>query len=288
MPTETRPINAELDATEQSFFTSPWGTHKPGKLQGFLINLTRRTFLQRGTFRHTMTNWITSLGRPIDVTFRGNCYRIEGRNNLIEYGLLTRPSYNAQELDFLCEPLEGGGTAVDIGCNIGIYSLTLAKSAGPEGRVISIDANPDMIRHLEFNASASGLNTVTAINCAVGESDAMVDLHIREDDVAIVSVQENPLGPIKMRPLLSVLEEAGISHLDSLKIDIEGYEDFALVPFLKNAPEALLPSRIVIEQSSRNVDYPGCSSEFKRLGYVLRGRSKINSLYERDKSETTS
>lgn len=207
---------------------------------------------------------------------------------MIEYGLLTRPSYNAQEIDFLCEPLQEGGIAADIGCNIGIYSLSLAKSAGPKGRVISIDANPDMIRHLEFNASASNLDNITAINCAVGESEAMVDLRIREDDVAIVSVQENPLGSIKMRPLLSVLEEAGVDHLDSLKIDIEGYEDFALVPFLQNAPEALLPSRIVIEQSSRNRDYPGCSVEFERLGYLLRGRSKINSLYERPEVKPTS
>ena len=67
-----------------------------------------------------MTNWITSLGRPIDVTFRGNQYRIEGRNNLIEYGLLTRPSYNAQEIDFVSEPLQESGIAIDIGCNIGI------------------------------------------------------------------------------------------------------------------------------------------------------------------------
>ena len=228
-----------------------------------------------------MTNLITSLGRPIDITFRGNRYRIEGRNNLIEYGVLTRPSYNAQEIDFLIEPLKEGGTAVDIGCNIGIYALSLARSAGPESRVIAIDANVDMIRHLEFNASASGINNVTAINCAVGANEAMVDLLIREDDVAIVSVKENPLGGIKMQPLLTVLEEAGLEGLDSLKIDIEGHEDSALVPFLQNAPEALLPSRIVIEQQSRNTDYPGCAAEFERLGYSLFSRSKINSLYKR-------
>jgi len=36
-----------------------------------------------------------------------------------------------------------------------------------------------------------------------------------------------------------------------LKIDIEGHEDKALVPFLLNAPKTLLPNKIVIEQPSK-------------------------------------
>jgi FkbM family methyltransferase len=277
----TRTINDDHDATDQSFFDAPWGTHQPHMLQNLLIGVTRRTFLQRGRLRHRMTNLITSLGRPIDVRFRDCKFRIAGRNNLIEYGLLTRPSYNGIEIDFLSAAVRDGGVALDIGCNIGLYSLPLAKAAGPRGRVLSIDANPAMIQHLNFNAQASDLKIITGLNVAVGGTRGRVDLKIRRDDVAIVSVVENDAGAVPMLPLSDIVEQAGLSRVDALKIDIEGHEDYALVPYLKSAPEALLPSRIVIEQASRGTDYPGCAAEFARLGYRLQERTKINSLYER-------
>lgn len=278
---ETRAIHAGNDSADHTFFETEWGAHKPKFLQGFLIGLTRRTILQRGRLRHRMTNLITSLGRPIDVTFRNCKFRIEGRNNLIEYGLLTRPSYNGQEIDFLCDAVKDGGVALDIGSNIGIYSLSLAKAAGPKGRVLGIDANPEMIKHLNFNAKASGLTNITGINTAVGGTAGRVDLNIRLDDVAIVTVVDNDAGAFQMLPLMQIIRDEGLTRIDALKIDIEGHEDLAMVPFLQSAPDPLLPKRIVIEQCARNQDYPGCSKEFARLGYKLVGRSKNNSLYER-------
>lgn len=84
-----------------------------------------------------------------------------------------------------------------------------------------------------------------------------------------------------MRPLLSIVQDVGLHRVDSLKIDIKGHEDAALVPFLQLAPEAYLPSRIVIERASPAGDYPGCAAEFERLGYKLIGRTPNNSMYER-------
>lgn len=136
-----------------------------------------------------MTRIIMSLGCPLDVEFRGCRYRIEGRNNLIERGLLTRPSYNAEEIEFLGQAVADGGVAVDIGSNIGLYSSPLARVAGATGTVLSIDANPEMVEHLMFNAKASGLWNLVMLNLAVGGEEAMVDLRIRQNDVAIVGVE---------------------------------------------------------------------------------------------------
>jgi len=68
-------------------------------------------------------------------------------------------------------------------------------------------------------------------------------------------------------PLHQIVSEAGVTRVDALKIDIEGFEDTALVPYLQEAPEHLLPKRIVIEICAPETDYPGCLAEFNRLGY---------------------
>jgi len=121
------------------------------------------------------------------------------------------------------------------------------------------------------------------VHLAVGGKEAHVDLQIRKNDVAIVRVEENPTGETAMRSLMRILSDAKIDRVDSLKIDIEGHEDAAMVPFLRDASEDLLPSRIVIERASRSFDYPGCVAEFERLEYRLVGQTRNNSMYERVK-----
>jgi len=279
MSNETRAYDPATDDTPADV-TRPWGSYAPTALQRMLIGLTRRTFLQRGNLRRIMSKWIVSIAHPLDITFRGCGFRIDGRNNLIEWGLLTRPSYNATELDFLCGVMDDpAAVGVDIGCNIGLYTLPMAKTGG---RVIAIDANDKMIERLNFNTQATELTNVTPVCTAVGDHDGQVDLHIRRDDVAIVNVVESDAGSIPMRTLAGVLAEAGVTRVDALKIDIEGHEDAALVPFLDGATQAMRPKRIVIEWVDASGDYPGCAAAFKRHGYRLITRTRNNSLYQLD------
>lgn len=276
----------ELSGTEAAvpaaLLEAPWGTHAPGVAQRLLIGLARHTFLRRGKAREVMTRLIAALGSPIDIAFRGCRFRIEGRNNLMDAGLLLNPAYNGREIGFLAEACGPDGVFVDIGANIGLYSLPLARAVGPHGRVLAIDASEGVLARLEFNARASGLAPVEALNLAVGGHEGAVDLQIRRDDLAIVSVRESAGGAVRMRPLLAILRDAGIERIDALKIDIEGHEDEALVPFLAGAPEALLPRRIVVEFADiGGEDYPGCRRELSARGYRLVGRTRNNSLYAR-------
>jgi FkbM family methyltransferase len=188
------------------------------------------------------------------------------------------PTYNGIDIDFLLEGAPDTATFIDLGCNIGLYSLPLAV-ARPRGRVVSIDANPKMITRIRWNAAASALGNLTAVHAAVSDSEGRGDLVIRKGDVAIVAVQESCEGEMPIRTLASILTEAGVASIHGLKIDIEGHEDRALVPFLDGCGAALLPRRIVIEHPEPQADYPGCTAAFARHGYRLVGRSRNNSLY---------
>lgn len=257
-----------------------FGTYKPSPLQKLLIWISRHSFLKRGSARKLMTNLILSLGQSnLDIYFRGAAYRIHGGNNLIEYGLLLKPDYNQVEITFLLEGASENSNFIDIGCNIGLYALPLCVSS-PGGKTLAIDANPKMIGRIRWNGEASKVRNLVAIHTAVGDVTGHCDLAIRKNDVAIVAVEERADGEMPMRLLFDVVSAEHIQSIHGLKIDIEGYEDKALVPFLNSAPEALLPKKIVIEHPTMNSDYPGCAEAFGRLGYQLRGRTRNNSLYE--------
>lgn len=261
---------------------APFGTYAPNALQAALIGVARRSFLKRGEFRGRLFHLVMALRRgPLDIRFRGNAFRIRGENNLIEHALLLNPDYNAADLDFLIEDAPADAGFVDIGSNLGLYALTLA-SAAPQGHVLAIDANPKMIARLKWNAGATGLSNLSIVYSAVSDQDGKADLKIRKDDEAIVAVEESSTGTVPVRTLTALVNESGLTAIHGLKIDIEGHEDKALVPFLDTAPRTLLPRRIVIEHPEPNRDYPGCTDAFARYGYALVTRTRNNSLYRLD------
>ena len=258
-----------------------FGYFAPNTIQKFLIYIGQNSFLKRGLFRSQYTKLIFSLKKgPLDIYFRKCAYRIFGENNLIEYGILLDPRYNHSDLEFLINGANHDSNFVDLGSNIGLYSQPLAL-ASPNGKVISIDANPLMEERLSFNFQASAIKNIQFVLSAVSDKIGKGSLKIRKDDIAIVAVDENIQSDIKINTLKNIIKENNIENIYGLKIDIEGHEDKALVPFLLNSKDSLLPKKIVIERLSKNTDYLGCKMAFEKLNYKLISRSKNNSFYER-------
>jgi len=259
-----------------------FGNFAPNSIQKFLIYIGQHSFLKRGLFRYRYSKIIFSLKKgPLDVYFKKCAFRIFGENNLIEYGILLDPKYNSLDLKFLLEGSNLDSNFVDLGSNIGLYSQPLAL-ASPNGIVLSIDANPLMKSRLLFNYKATAITNIRFVLSAVSNKIGTGSLKIRKNDNAIVALDENIQSDVKINTLENLIHENNIKSIYGLKIDIEGHEDKALVPFLLNANESLLPKKIVIEKFSKNTDYPECTLAFKKLNYKLVSRSKNNSFYEKN------
>jgi FkbM family methyltransferase len=266
-----------LVAAEEPAF----GTFAPRGLQALALACARVPPFYRGFFRRPLANLVRGLGRSrtLDVVRDGLAFRLRGAANLIEDGILVHPAYNRVEIDFLSAGVPEGGAFVDLGANMGLYTLPLARRAGPRGRVLAVDANRDIVPALEFNLRSSGLANVTIACVAVGERAGRASLAIRHDDLAIVEVQEDAAGDIEIRPLVEIVRDAGLSRIDALKADIEGYEDQALAPFLRDAEPALHPRRIVIEHLGRPHWKTDLFPVFAEHGYEFVGQTRGNSLF---------
>lgn len=279
-PADFRPVTSEEHDNIDRDEHFPFGTFAPTRWQQALIAAASNSFLHRGLFRRSMTHLVMGAGdRPLDVSFRDCRYRLRGRNNLIESGILLNPGYNGADLEFLLAGMPAGGTFVDIGANIGLYTLPLARQAGSSGKVVAIDASRLMASRLAWNAKASGLGNLAIFPCAVSDQEGMGSLSIRKNDIAIVALNDEIPGTIPIRTLPSVLGEAGVTRIHGLKIDIEGHEDRVLAPFIERTEAALLPTRIVIERPPGGEDYPACAAAFSKRGYAPAGRSRNNSFY---------
>jgi FkbM family methyltransferase len=125
-----------------------------------------------------------------------------------------------------------GGTVVDVGANIGFYTLEGAVAVGSQGRVISIEAAPSHLECLKHNIELNELNNVSVIGSAVGDATGHATLTLpRGDNLGMFTLGEvegEETHLVEINTIDDLLEKQSIQSLDLVKMDIEGSEFRAL------------------------------------------------------------
>jgi len=104
-----------------------------------------------------------------------------------------RELYEAEDINCVCDLVHTGGTVIDVGANVGLYSVLLAKAVGLTGRVFAFEANPAEIALLRHNCSNYPQVTVIPAYCSDRDSDTREQVNIRVDSVIF-----NPVHFIKI------------------------------------------------------------------------------------------
>jgi FkbM family methyltransferase len=143
------------------------------------------------------------------------------------YVLLEQEDWFEDELAFLCRRTRTGARIVDIGANYGLYTLSLAKVAGPSGRVWAIEPASPTARFLRKSAGINGLAHVTVIQKALSDREGTARLSL-ESNPELNSISGDPAGAQTEEVQLSTLDvlarENDWAAVDFLKIDAEGEE----------------------------------------------------------------
>src|SRR5262249_8755716 len=66
--------------------------------------------------------------------------------------------------------LRPGDTFVDVGANVGVFSVLASRLVGERGRVVSIEASPVFHERLLRQAELNGCGNLRAVNAAVADS----------------------------------------------------------------------------------------------------------------------
>jgi FkbM family methyltransferase len=280
-PTPPPGIAAANDPAPPAF-----GAFAPTRAQAAIIALAQRTRLKRGAFRPMLSRLINLLrAGPVDVPYQGASFRFYHQASATERGALFNPDYNLEELDFLRARTPIGGVFVDVGANVGTYAMVLARHVGGGGKVIAIEPHPVTHARLAFNRAASGFTQVALVAAAAGPADGELMIETDGDNLGASHIVsgERPGNAIRVPSLRlqRILGDAGVSHVDALKIDVEGYEDRVLTGFFKEAPPSLWPRAVVIEHLSRNEWLADCIADMCARGYAETGRTRSNTMLVR-------
>jgi FkbM family methyltransferase len=72
---------------------------------------------------------------------------------------------------FVLDTLRSGDTFVDLGANIGYYSLLASRRVSESGRVYSIEASPSIFERLKENIARNNVANITAIHAIVSDKE---------------------------------------------------------------------------------------------------------------------
>ena len=265
---------------------APFGAFAPNAAQAAIIRLAHGSRLKRGAFRPMLSRLVNLLrSGPIDVQYQGGSFRFYHQASATERGALFNPAYNIEELDFLRAHIRPGGVFVDVGANVGTYALALARDVGAEGKVIAIEPHPVTHARLAFNSAASGYSQMRLVAAAAGPADGELLIETDGDNLGASHIVAGEASArafkVPSLRLQRILEEAGVSHVDALKIDVEGFEDRVLTGFFAEAPQALWPRAVVIEHLSKDEWQSDCIADMRASGYVEQARTRSNTLLTR-------
>lgn len=194
-----------------------------------------------------LSKWLSffALAEPVTMTTLRNGRRIRivtadhvGRILYFMGDFQPRISWVIRQL------LRPGDAVIDIGANMGWFTVMAADLVGPAGRVEAFEPQPKLVEMLRETIAVNGFEQVRLHDCALSDRDETMTLRILDGNLGAATLHAPRNAnwsavPVPVRDADAKLRELGLSRLRMIKIDVEGHEAaifVAAAAFLREVP----------------------------------------------------
>ncbi|MBS1682687.1 MAG: FkbM family methyltransferase [Bacteroidetes bacterium] len=270
LPTLFRSLNAHLITTRYEWVRKPLKVHL----------LLSRWMGKRSLKKIISTDWV------VIHNFDHNLKLKLDRSRVMGSALYWSGLHEVREFIYLHRFLKKDMVAIDVGANLGEYTVFMAKRLG-EGSVYSFEPMSSTRQQLEENIKLNQFKNVVVVGH--GLSDREHQLQIHEVDDAHEGLATFYLGDRKVKNSFEVqlkklddeIESLGIKKIDFIKIDVEGSE----LPALKGSLQSINKWKpiILVEVNEPTYRAAGYSLDelqrfFSEINYKPHQISKNGSL----------
>jgi len=155
--------------------------------------------------------------------------------------------------------IQPGGILLDVGANIGQYSLLASKLAGKTGKIYAFEPGQNIQPRLKKNIDLNGFENIEVVPCAVAATSGEMKFYpaneVGNQGVGSLMPAQEFRSNIRSTEGVDVdvislddfCEGRGIQHVDFLKIDVEGYDLEVLKgaeKLMKNNPDLVIMSEV--------------------------------------------
>jgi len=187
-------------------------------------------------------------------------------------------SYEAEKQSRFAEVVKRGDVVLDLGANVGFYTLMAARLVGPGGLVIAMEPLPGNLRLLYAHLGLNGVANVSVLPYAVAEKGGVMAFEEAESN-AMGRLGEGGALEVRTVRLDDLFAGAGAPVPTVVKMDIEGAEADALAGGERFFREAR--PKIFLATHGREV-HARCLDQLRSWGYRIEPLQPSASVDETD------
>lgn len=223
-----------------------------------------------------------TLGRRFDfwrtgkVRVGGLTYYLNPADQYLTREVLAGGEYEPEQTRLFKAQCRPGDTVIDVGANVGWYTVLASKLVGDTGRVVAFEPDPESFAFLERNAAANGCGNVTLERKALSDAPGVLTLHLHEGNKGrhstVFGFKGGDVDVEAVRLDDYLAGKAG--RVDLVKVDVEGAEP-AVLDGMARTLEAHRGVRLVVEFAPDRVAAVGRDpraylDRFADQGFVIR------------------
>jgi FkbM family methyltransferase len=203
--------------------------------------------------------------------------------DLVQSQILMNGCFEPKTLDLIISMLGEGDCFVDVGANVGQFSLAAAHCVGASGRVVAIEPSPSICAKLLVNRRLNGFeDKIEIFAAALADNDCCVRFEVpppdncgrsRELETKNKGLVETFFVPALQ--LTKAMQLVDVAKVKIVKIDVEGAELRVLRGLLANGTRSF-PDNIIFEFVPWQFNYGSSPGEL--LQFLDKSGYKISSL----------
>jgi FkbM family methyltransferase len=177
-------------------------------------------------------------------SYEGGVIQIDTRS-YIEWSIFCFGAYDRATVELLTTLVHPGYVVIDVGANVGVVTLPLARLVGPQGAVHSFEPHPVVRQRLRENVALNNLSNVHVCSSALGPTAATATLHSdASGNEGAGSLAPGPgLRGQRYTVDVDTLDRyaASLPRVDLIKIDAEG-ADYGVLEGARDTIERCRPA----------------------------------------------
>ncbi len=169
--------------------------------------------------------------KPLAFAGPKRLFIIHDAREYIQRNIYFLNYYEIRETNFIRNILRPGGVFVDVGANIGWFTVLASKCVGPTGRVFAFEPSERIYRHLCENTAVNCCDNVTVERLALSDKNGtavLANTNRTNDGMGSIierGLQGEEVATVTLDDYMSIL---GDKSIDLIKLDVEGAELMAL------------------------------------------------------------
>jgi FkbM family methyltransferase len=227
------------------------------------------------------------LFKPVIIDVQGGPMELDGRD-MVTQSILTDGIWEPKVTAFVRDSVKPGDVVVDIGAHVGYYTLLTSRLVGDAGRVVAVEPNPPTIARLERNLALNRSRNVVVQKVACTDAETTLKFYqaplenTGESSMSKDSARQGTEIIVPGVPLDKIIQSLGLTHVNFVKIDVEGAEVMVLngMKSVLATHHPILEIELVDERlKSMGASLAAAKSLIQSYGYTLKGTDEEDDYF---------